>query len=296
MRTKRRKTRLKIKKIIFSIFLAIAIIIAIPALIYSAYNYIQSKNNIQEPVKYYLFIGTDESDPKDADSIMLLALNENSKEFSFISIPGNTKINTREQKNKLELIKDSYAEGGSEEIRSTVENLLHIRIDKYAVLNYSNFEYLINKLDGLNLYVEKEMNHVDANGNTDISLKQGYQSLNGNASLSYVRFIDKQDGELGRVQRQERLLKTLISNIRQNMSLTNWMTGKLYWKDIDTNITSNEVASILSSLTKVDANNIKYEILPGEKQIQNKNEIWVVNPVEVQKTLAFAIEGNSNKK
>lgn len=296
MRTKRRKTRLKIKKIIFSIFLTIAIIIAIPALIYSAYNYIQSKNNIQEPVKYYLFIGTDESDPKDADSIMLLALNENSKEFSFISIPGNTKINTREQKNKLELIKDSYAEGGSEEIRSTVENLLHIRIDKYAVLNYSNFEYLVNKLDGLNLYVEKEMNHVDANGNTDISLKQGYQSLNGNASLSYVRFIDKQDGELGRVQRQERLLKTLISNIRQNMSLTNWMTGKLYWKDIDTNITSNEVASMLSSLTKVDANNIKYEILPGEKQMQNKNEIWVVNPVEVQKTLAFAIEENSNKK
>lgn len=296
MRTKRRKTRLKIKKIIFSIFLAIAIIIAIPALIYSAYNYIQSKNNIQEPVKYYLFIGTDESDPKDADSIMLLALNDNSKEFSFISIPGNTKINTREQKNKLELIKDSYAEGGSEEIRSTVENLLHIRIDKYAVLNYSNFEYLVNKLDGLNLYVEKEMSHVDANGNTDIFLKQGYQSLDGNSSLSYVRFIDKQDGELGRVQRQERLLKTLISNIRQNMSLTNWMTGKLYWKDIDTNITSNEVASMLSSLTKVDANNIKYEILPGEKQTQNKNEIWVVNPVEVQKTLAFAIEGNSNKK
>ena len=61
------------------------------------------------------------------------------------------------------------------------------------------------------------MEHLDRDGSFDIGLNQGYQPLDSEQALGYVRYVDKEDGEIGRIQRQERFLKILLSHLQSRM-------------------------------------------------------------------------------
>lgn len=81
------------------------------------------------------------------------------------------------------------------------------------MFNTSDFENLDTTEKGVNLYVEKDMSHFDKDGQPDINIRKGYQKLDGDQALGYLRFIDAQDGEIGRLQRQERLIKAYIASL-----------------------------------------------------------------------------------
>ena len=164
---------------------------------------------------YYLFIGEDETAGSEADAMLLLADNDKKKrnDLHFYSAEYQGRPSG---KNNL-LLQDTFKEGGAEETKSAVENLLHIRIDKYAVVNYADFRENVSKAGPISLYVEKYMEHLDRDGSFDIGLNQGYQPLDSEQALGYVRYVDKEDGEIGRIQRQERFLKILLSHLQSRM-------------------------------------------------------------------------------
>ena len=59
------------------------------------------------------------------------------------------------------------------------------------------------------------MNHDNEEGESEIFLHQGYQSLDTNQSLAYLRYVDETDGEIGRIQREQRFLKHLLINLQK---------------------------------------------------------------------------------
>lgn len=291
-KNKHRRTRIRVKKLIFCI---IALLIMVGALIMGiskGVSFVLAKmNDSDQPLSYYLIIGTDEMSGNEADSILLTAWNAKDREITFLSIPPNTKLSRQEKTNQL--IKSTFTEGGAEETRSAVENLLHIRINKYAVLNYADFQRYIDKAGGLDLFVEKDMSHVDQNGEEDIGLRKGYQELDGDEALGYIRFLDEKAGEIDRIQRQERLLKKLVEIMHDQFAFYNWITVRHTWSASETDITPSEAASMAYTVTGYPPENFKYIILPGEIQKINKVNTWVINPVEVQKAIALTI-GSDN--
>ncbi len=58
------------------------------------------------------------------------------------------------------------------------------------------------------------MEHFDAEtGSKDIDLRRGYQNLDSDNALAYLRYTDENNDNFGRVQRQERFLNYgLIGN------------------------------------------------------------------------------------
>ena len=238
---------------------------------------------------YYLFIGTDEKAANEADTVLLMARNDKKEQAVFISIPSNTRIPHR-QEGKYMLLKQTFAEGGSEETKSAIENLLHIRIDKYAVINFSDFKNYMSHWGPADMYVEKSMDHSDANGIPDIAIHQGYQSLQAENGLGYVRYIDPENGEVGRIQRQERFMKTMLEKMQTSSSVYNWAAVKHYWNAAETDITSEEAGTLAYHLTKFPPSNCKFIIFPGELQKNGKETTWVVNPVEAQKVIAMTME------
>ena len=164
---------------------------------------------------------------------------------------------------------------------------MHIRISQYAVFDYHAFKNLIDKTGNIELYVERPMSHDDENGVSDIWLHRGYQSLDAEKALSYMRYIDAFDGEIGRIQREERFIKAMISQMQKNFSFVNW-------KAAETNITSSDAASIAYELTKIPIEDIRFIILPGEMHRIDKQNIWIVNPVEIQKIIGVTL-GQSNE-
>lgn len=239
----------------------------------------------KENVSYILAVGTDPETDSRADAILLTVINQTRQEASFISIPSNTAVSSYDKSKGQQLLGDVYRDGGSEALKSSVENLLHIRINKYAVFTPEDFIYFVDKADGIRLYVEENMQHTDAEGNLDIDIRQGVQDLDGNAAFSYFRFLDPQNGELGRIQRQERLLKDLMSVLQEHSSFMNWALVKYYWRAYETDLTATEAADFMYHLTNIPVAQLKYEILPGEKNKMENREIWTINPVEMQDLL-----------
>lgn len=248
----------------------------------------RSSDEAGQPM-YYLFIGTDEKAANEADTVLLMARNDKKEQAVFISIPSNTKIPHR-QEGKYMLLRQTFAEGGSEETKSAIENLLHIRIDKYAVINFSDFKNYMSHWGPVDMYVEKSMEHSDANGISDIEIHQGYQSLQADAGLGYVRYIDADNGEVGRIQRQERFMKTVLEKMQTSSTFYNWAAVKYYWNAAETDITSEEAGTLAYHLTKFPQSNCKFIIFPGELQKTGKEPAWVVNPVEAQKVIAMTME------
>jgi polyisoprenyl-teichoic acid--peptidoglycan teichoic acid transferase len=290
---KNRHGKIRIKKLALFIVMALCALVILIFGIGKGVSYLLGKVDTgNSPISYYLLIGTDKEAGNEADAVILTVWNSKDKGVTFISIPPNTKLARQEKKNQL--IRTTFSEGGAEETKSAVENLLHLRIDKYAVLDYSNFRNYVDKIGGVDMYVEKGMDHQNREGETDIQIRQGYQSLDGENALGYVRYIDKKNGEIDRIQRQERFLKTMIHEMQDHAALYNWFFFHHSWTAEETNITNGEAASLAYTLSSYPKDSFTFSILPGETQNINKVDTWVTNPVEVQKTIAQTI-GSDNR-
>ena len=55
-----------------------------------------------------------------------------------------------------------------------------------------------------------------------------------------------------------------------------------------------DAASIAYELTKIPIEDIRFIILPGEMHRIDKQNIWIVNPVEIQKIIGVTL-GQSNE-
>lgn len=290
---KNRHGKIRIKKLALFIVMALCALVILIFGIGKGVSYLLGKVDTgNSPISYYLLIGTDKEAGNEADAVILTVWNSKDKGVTFISIPPNTKLARQEKKNQL--IRTTFSEGGAEETKSAVENLLHLRIDKYAVLDYSNFRNYVDKIGGVDMYVEKGMDHQNREGETDIQIRQGYQSLDGENALGYVRYIDKKNGEIDRIQRQERFLKTMIHEMQDHAALYNWFFFHHSWTAEETNITNGEAASLAYMLSSYPEDSFTFSILPGETQNISKVDTWVINPVEVQKTIAQTI-GSDNR-
>lgn len=290
---KNRHGKIRIKKLALFILMVLCALVILIFGIGKGVSYLLGKVDTgNSPISYYLLIGTDKEAGNEADAVILTVWNSKDRGVTFISIPPNTKLARQEKKNQL--IRTTFSEGGAEETKSAVENLLHLRIDKYAVLDYSNFRNYVDKIGGVDMYVEKGMDHQNREGETDIQIRQGYQSLDGENALGYVRYIDKKNGEIDRVQRQERFLKTMIHEMQDHAALYNWFFFHHSWTAEETNITNGEAASLAYTLSSYPEDSFTFSILPGETQNISKVDTWVINPVEVQKTIAQTI-GSDNR-
>lgn len=290
---KNRHGKIRIKKLALFILMALCALVILIFGIGKGVSYLLGKVDTgNSPISYYLLIGSDKEAGNEADAVILTVWNSKDRGVTFISIPPNTKLARQEKKNQL--IRTTFSEGGAEETKSAVENLLHLRIDKYAVLDYSNFRNYVDKIGGVDMYVEKGMDHQNREGETDIQIRQGYQSLDGENALGYVRYIDKKNGEIDRIQRQERFLKTMIHEMQDHAALYNWFFFHHSWTAEETNITNGEAASLAYTLLSYPEDSFTFSILPGETQNISKVDTWVINPVEVQKTIAQTI-GSDNR-
>lgn len=293
-RKQKGKSKIRYSKLFMFIGVVIAVLFLSTMAIFHGIHYILNyfyREENPNPV-YYLLVGTDDQFSAQADFVMIASIDSNSKKVTLISIPENTKIGKDEKNNMM--LKSSFSEGNWEEIQSAVENLLHIRINQYAVFDYNTFKNLIDKIGDVQLYVERPMSHDDEKGISDIWLHRGYQSLDAEKALSYMRYIDVSDGVIGRIQREQRFIKAMIIQMQKNFSFVNWLYAKYYWEAAETNINSSDAASIAYDLTQIPIEDIGFIILPGEMHRINKQDIWIVNPVEIQKIIGVTL-GQSNE-
>lgn len=111
--------------------------------------------------------------------------------------------------------------GGPTLAMKTVGDLLGLDIQYYVYTDFEGFKSLIDTIGGIYFDVEKDMHYTDnADGNLyDIDLKKGYQLLDGDKALQYVRFRHDAMSDFTRTERQRNFLMAVAKELQSTWNI-----------------------------------------------------------------------------
>ena len=181
-----------------------------------------SYNVVKGPGKNILLLGSDTRSGSEAaqvsgsraDSIMLAHIPADGKGVYLVSIMRDTWVNIPGY--GAAKINAALNYGGISLQVATVENLLGIKIDHVAEIEFEGFKALVNSVNGVDVQVPFDF---DINA---WSFKQGVQHMDGGAALAFVRArYPFADGDYQRVRNQRAFLRGLYSTMKSKGALEN---------------------------------------------------------------------------
>lgn len=181
-----------------------------------------SYNVVKGPGKNILLLGSDTRSGSEAalvsgsraDSIMLAHIPADGKGVYLVSIMRDTWVNIPGY--GAAKINAALNYGGISLQVATVENLLGIKIDHVAEIEFEGFKALVNSVNGVDVQVPFDF---DINA---WSFKQGMQHMDGGAALAFVRArYPFADGDYQRVRNQRAFLRGLYSTMKSKGALEN---------------------------------------------------------------------------
>ncbi len=103
--------------------------------------------------------------------------------------------------------------GGPGLAMRTVESLLGVPIDYYAIIDFSAFEQFIDELGGINMTVTTEIS-IDPIGQANtVDLKPGNYLFSGPNALAYARARHTDGGDFDRAARQQQVILAIRDRI-----------------------------------------------------------------------------------
>jgi len=237
-----------------------------------------------------LAVGTDSLEDRGrADSILVLSVSPKTKDTILFSIPRDLRVMIPER--GMDKINHAFAYGGVDLLKKTVEDLIGLPIHYYGVVDFEGFKYVIDALGGIDIYVEKDMYYIDRAGSVKINLHKGQQVLDGEKALEYVRFRSDSLGDLGRIQRQQKLINAVIDKILNVDNLTKIPNIVSSLPDyINTNMGSSDIISLARLMKDIDREKIWIETIKGEPQYIGGVSYLVVDTQEVKDRVNYLIE------
>lgn len=219
-----------------------------------------------------LLLGTDSRRGELArtDVIIVARVNTKTNEVDLLSIPRDTRVKI---KGAWDKINAAYVYGGTDLIREVTEDLLGITLDHYAIVNFQAFVQIIDDLGGIEIDVEKNM----YNSSEKINLKKGHQLLDGEKALQYVRWRGDSEGDLGRNERQQKIIKTIIDELLalENMAKIPKIIGTVS-SHMETDIDFVKMTKIATTFKSAKDHGFKNATIPGEnKKIDG---LWFYEP------------------
>lgn len=114
----------------------------------------------------------------------------------------------------------AYAYGGAPLLVQTLQDKLRIRIDHVAKTDFNGFAGMVDAVGGITVYAE-EASTGQGNGGP-VVIKQGWNDLNGEQALSFVRErYELSEGDISRGRRQQAFIKALMLKVISPETITN---------------------------------------------------------------------------
>ena len=197
-----------------------------------------------------------------SDTILLLRINPNSQLIKVLSIPRSSMVVLPEI--GLGQISLANASSVATATRVVSKSLNNVPIDRYLRLRPEGLRELVNALGGVEVFVPQPMSYQDVSQKLTIDLEGGWQTLNGDEAQQFARFQDKENGDLGRVQRQQLLIKALKNRLTNPAIMARLpQIVSVVQNYVDTNLSPEEMLTLANFGAKLDAQNLQMVMLPG---------------------------------
>ncbi|AUT03182.1 LytR family transcriptional regulator [Nostoc sp. CENA543] len=232
-----------------------------------------------------------------SDVMLLVQFEPEKKKIAMLSIPRDTR--TEIEGYGIRKINAANVEGGPALTAKTVSNVLGgTGIDRYIRINVLGVEKLIDALGGVTVYVPKDMKYRDDSQHLYIDLKAGKQHLNGNQTLQLLRFRHDELGDIGRIQRQQMVIRALIDQSLNPMTWKELPNILNVVKDnIDTNLTVEELVALVGFSVRTNRSNMQMFMLPGRFSENGEFDAsyWIPSKRGITKLMAqhFGVESTS---
>ena len=210
-----------------------------------------------------LILGLDDGNEgaQNADTILVLSFSNDTGKSRLISIPRDTWINSDSASGRIGTL---YSWGGASLIVRQVSALLGISIHQYIAVDMNTFADLIDVLGGVDIYVEENMDYEDPASGLEIHLGKGYQHLDGYEAQKYLRFRGENLGDVGRVQRQQKFIKSLYAKVLQLETIPKLPAiAEIFQNRMETSAEIFDSAHLANVLRKMSSDLPATVMLPG---------------------------------
>lgn len=223
------------------------------------------------------------------DTMLLLRFDPERKKLAVLSIPRDTR--THVEGYGLTKINSANALGGPALTAKAVSDLLDgVGIDRYIRVNVQGVQELVEALGGVTVYVPQDMKYKDDSQRLYIDLKQGKQHLDGEKTLQLLRFRYDKNGDIGRVQRQQMVMRALMEQALNPTTLARMpKILSVIQSHIDTNLTVEELVALVGFGVQTNRSNVQMLMVPGYFNGDGRQDIsyWLPNKRRIQQMMAM---------
>jgi LCP family protein required for cell wall assembly len=210
--------------------------------------------------------------PPRTDSMMLVSIDPVSKSVGILSIPRDLWVDIpggfdHNRINTAYFLGESYnlPGGGPALAMKTVENLLGVPIQYYAVIEFNAFEKMIDEIGGIDVLVTERIK-ISPLGRLSHWLDAKAYHLDGPDALAYARARKTEGGDFDRAQRQQQVALAVRDSIL-NVDMVPTLVAKapvLYQEvalGIHSNLTLDQMVSLGLLLVQIPKQNILRDVI-----------------------------------
>lgn len=235
---------------------------------------------------YILLLGIDKTEERESwlglyrsDAISIVKIDLDNKSAKILSIPRDTYTYVPVE-GKYDKINHAYAYGSlqskEEAVQATiaaVNNLLNKPIiNYYFLMDMEPIPRIVDDIGGVELDVEIDMKDHDAD------LSKGLQVLNGRQAYDYVHWRYSAGGDIDRIKRQQKFVRTLLKQQRDSGKILE--TARIilkYRKDFETDLSVAKFIGVAKFIAEIPQGNVTYDFLPGRGQTIDGISYWVLD-------------------
>jgi LCP family protein required for cell wall assembly len=197
-------------------------------------------------------LGTDASDISRSDTVMMIRADPATNTISMLSIPRDLGVpiycpHSGQTSLGVQKVNQAYALCGSAGTVDTVKHFSNLPINYLITVNFHGFKEIVDKIGGIWLDIDRRYYHVNngtaAQNYANINIQPGYQLVDGENALDFVRYRHTDD-DYHRIARQQEFVRALKQQFARKFSFT-------------------ELPSIVSTLTK----NVEVGGNPSDKTV-----------------------------
>lgn len=237
-----------------------------------------------------LLLGSDfregDSGGERTDTMMVATFNKDDRSIMLTSIPRDTYTEIVGHRNGefYDKINHAHAFGGIDMTIDSVENLLDIPIDHYALVRFDGLVDIINALEGITVDVTYEFDFKEKSRDVDFTFTEGPTKMDGEKALAYARERKSAagGGDKGRGIRQQQVIESIIDRAASFSSITRFSdVFDAVGNNIQMDLSFANILSLhgyASSINSIDTHQLE---TVGERRLDNYgNSIWYEDVVE----------------
>jgi LCP family protein required for cell wall assembly len=202
-----------------------------------------------------------------ADTIIVARIDPEQKLVWLLSIPRDTRAEIPDH--GVNKINASAFYGGPSLTIETVEGFLGIEINHYMSVNFAGFQGVVDALGGVWIDVDVEIDDRKAASHTSNPdarhIEPGYQLLNGEKALTFVRSRDFPDADFTRMRHQQQFFKALADQaLKLDKVLKIDDVMKAVAKNMATSMSLSQIIDVASTLKDMGSGRVYTATVLGE--------------------------------